>query len=265
MKTSTFSGFLTAIALLSAGLLQAQLINVNFVGNSVGIGYGGGGPASPGPSMTGAGLIGSGGDIWNNVGDSQLTFASYPTGITTPTPIGLMYSTGINSPVMMNIIATSTYNATEPGWGNTSAFVTAGSPYANLMQDCIVAQAADTITLTGLPANTSYQLVLYNSSDQNVGTGRTSTFTVNGVTQTSVWDGTTSTLVAGVTYVDYASAMTDGTGTLVINYGVAGGTGALETDLNGFQLQQVPEPASLAMLGVAGMMFVGWRRRLARA
>jgi hypothetical protein len=250
----------------AAGLasVQAQLINVDFNGNSVGQAYGGGGVAT-GPMMSGAAVIGSANDQWNGIADSAYTFSAYPNGITSAA-LPLMYSTGINSPVTMTIATGGgSYDANEPTWGNTSAFTTAGSPYSNLMQDLIYANAPATITLSGLAANQTFNLVLYNAGDQNVGGARTSSFTVNGITQTSVWNGTTSTLVAGVDYVDYASATSDGLGNLVINFGVAGGAGALETDLNGFQLMAVPvpEPSSMAILAVAGMMLVGWRRRLA--
>jgi hypothetical protein len=268
MKASIFSGSLTAIALLSAGLLQAQLINVDFNGNSVGVDYGGGGVAT-GPTMTGAAVLGAAGDQWNGIADSAYAFSAYPNGINS-TALPLMNSAGINTSVTMTILTDGgSYDANEPNWGNTSAFTTAGSPYSNLMQDLIYANHSGTITLSGLAASATYNLVLYNAGDQNVPGGRASAFTVNGVTQTSVWDGVTPTLTAGLSYVQFASAMSDGSGNLVIAFGPGSINGVLssEGDLDGFQLMaaRVPEPASLAMLGVAGLMFVGWRRRLARA
>jgi PEP-CTERM motif len=272
MKPSRLLGaFSAGIICLSAGMLQAQLIDVDFNGNSVGTAYAGGGVASPGPNQSGAALIGSAGDVWNGIADSQLTFATYPSGITA-TALPLTYATGASSPVTMTIASDGgTYNANEPAWSNTSAFTTAASPYSNLMQDLIYANAATggTITLSGLAANQAYNLVLYNAGDQNVGGDRASAFIVNGVSQTSQWDGTTSTLVAGVSYVDYSSAMSDGSGNLVITFG-AGMTvaGALssEGDLDGFQLQAVPEPSTWAMLAAGGViMLLGYRRSFRRA
>jgi len=253
------------VLFLSAGLLQAQtLINVDFNGNSVGTAYGGGGVGT-GPTMTGAAVLGSAGDQWNGFGDSAFTFANYPGGMS-GSGLALNYANGSASGVTMSLTADGSYNANEPVWNNHSPFTTAASPYANLMQDLIYANVPQTLTLSGLAPNQAFNLVLYNAGDQNVGAGRTSTFTVNGVTQTSVWDGTTSTLVAGVDYVDFASATSDGTGTLVINYGVPGGSDGLETDLDGFQLlSSVPEPTTLACLAVAGTMGLVWRRRLARS
>ena len=137
----------------------------------------------------------------------------------------------------MSLTADGTYDAES--FGNNSAFVVANSPYQNLMQAELYANNPQTITLGGLAANQAYDLILYSSGDNNVGTGRTNTFTVNGVTQTSIWNGTDSTLIAGRTYVEFSSAMTDGSGDLVIQFGVTGGSGGLETDLNGFQLVAV--------------------------
>jgi hypothetical protein len=244
-----------AILTFAVSTVQAQLIDVNFVGNAVGTAYGGGGPPSPGPSMTGGAVLGGAGDQWNNIGDSAYNIASYPNGISGG-PIALINANGSASGVSMSLTASSSYNANEPNWGNHSPFTTAASPYSNLMQDMVYANTPQSITLSGL-ANSAYNLVLYNAGDQNVGTGRLNTFSVNGVTQTSMWDGVTSTLVAGVDYVQYSAAITTG-GTLVINFGAASG----ETDLDGFQLSVVPEPATLALAGLGIAALSIFRRRI---
>lgn len=269
-KPQLFGAFSAGILLLSAGLLHAQLLDVDFNGNSVGVDYGGGGVAT-GPTMSGAAVIGSAGDQWNGIADSAYTFSSYPNGITS-TALPLIYSTGASSPVTMTISTDAnggSYVANEPNWGNTSAFTTAGSPYSDLMQDLIASKAVGggIVTLSGLAANQTYNLVLYNAADQNVPGGRATDFTVNGVTQTSIWDGTTSTLVAGVDYVDYASATSDGSGNLVITFGQGsvGGVLSSEGDLDGFQLMAVPEPSIWAMLAIGGVMLLGYRRSFRRA
>jgi uncharacterized repeat protein (TIGR03806 family) len=213
----------------------AQLIDVQFNGNSVSTANAGGGP-DPGPVQSGAALIGSAGDIWNAFDDSSLTFSGFPDGISAD-GLALNYVDGNASGVTMSLTADETYDAES--FGNNSPFVVADSPYQNLMQAELVANNPQTITLSGLGANQAYDLILYSSGDNNVGTGRTNTFTVNGVTQTSIWNGTDSTFIAGQTYVEFPSAMTDGSGNLVIHFGVTGGNGGLETDLNGFQLVAV--------------------------
>lgn len=271
MKSSRLLGaFSAGIICLSAGMLHAQLYDVQFTGDSVGIDYGGGGVAN-GPAMTGAAEIGSAGDVWNGFGDSAYTFSAYPNGISSGA-LSLVDSTGASSAVTMTIATDGgSYNANEPNWGNYSTFTQAGSPYSALMQDLIYANTVGggTLSLSGLVANQAYNLVLYNAGDQNVAGDRATAFTVNGVTQTSQWDGVTSTLVAGVSYVDYASAMSDGSGNLVITFGsgvTLAGAVSSEGDIDGFQLQAVPEPSTLAMLAAGGaMLLLGYRRSFRRA
>ncbi len=256
-------GIIGVVGLTSA---QAQLIDVDFNGNSVGTAYNGGGVGS-GPTQSGAAILGSAGDIWNGFDDSAFTFATYPTGMSA-SGLALNYANGTSSGVTMSISASAggSYDANEPNWGNTSAFTTAGSPYSNLMQDEIYTTPAATLTLSGLAVNQSFNLVIYSAGDQNLGTGNTAkvgTFTVNGVTQTTTWNGTTSTLINGQTYVQFL-ALSDGSGNLVINYG---GTSAAtginpETDFNGFQIVAVPEAGTLALLGMGlAIPFVFRRRR----
>lgn len=255
----------TGIFFLSTDFLQAQLINVDFNGNSVGQAYDGGGVAV-GPTQTGAAVIGSPGDTWNGFDDSAFTFSSYPSDASA-TGLSLLYADGTSSGVTMSLTAGGSYNANEPNWGNTSAFTTAGSPYSDLMQDELYTTAPAAITLSGLAANQSFNLVIYSSGDQNLGTGFTEkkgTFTVNGVTQNTIWDGVTSTLIDGMTYVQFL-ATSDASGNLAITWGGTPAEAGVnpETDINGFQLVVVPEPSSLAILGVAGMALFGVRRRFA--
>jgi hypothetical protein len=244
--------------------VQAQLIDVNFTDDSYGL-AGWGGNGVNGAAQSGAAVLGSAGDTWNAVGGLGagplvFAYAGSPAFLASYTSGPLVDSTGAVTPVTLSLIASQTYSATQPGWGNSSPFVTAGSPYANLFNTMLVATTANpqqTVTLNGLAPNQAYQLITYNGSDQNEAGARPSLFTVNGVTQTSTYDGVQSTLINGVDYLVF-NAMSDGTGTLVINYGVSG---AFETDFNGFQLQAVPEPGTLALLASGAVLLLGVQRR----
>ena len=138
------------------------------------------------------------------------------------------------------------------------------TPYAVLMASCLVANsttANGTVTLSGLTPNGAYSLYVYNASDANEAPGRLSSFTVNGITQTSTYDGATTTLINGVDYLQFA-ATADGTGTLVINFG---NLGVSESDFNGFQLEAVvPEPGTLALLASGAVLLLGYRRKALR-
>jgi hypothetical protein len=224
---------LSAIGVIGLASLQAQLINVNFIDDSVNVDYGGG--ATPPPAaMSGAAVIGSATDIWNGLGG--FTYSAYPNGATA-SGLPLVDSLGNPTTVTLSLSAPSgTYDANSVNWGNYSPFTAAGSPYSALMASCLVANsgaANGTVTLSGLLADQACDLYVYNASDANEAGGRLSSFTVNGVTQTSTYDGVTSTLVNGVDYLEFAGVTADATGTLVINFG---NLGASESDFDGFQL-----------------------------
>ena len=265
------TGFGMSLALaFVASTAQAQLINVNFIDDAINIQWGGGSTPAP-ATMSGAAVLGSAGDIWNGLGG--FNYATYPTGASGG-PYPLVYANGLASGVSLSLVAPNgTYDANSVNWSNFSPFSWASlaneqgnvgypaTPYANLMASCLVANTAvndGSVTLTGLSPLGLYQLVTYNASDENEVGGRISSFTVNGVTQTSTYDGVTTTLVQGVDYLSW-NAQADATGTLVINFG----NKALgESDLNGLQIQLVPEPATFALVGAAmTLLLVGRRQR----
>ena len=263
-------------AITAAGLasVQAQLFNVNFTDANINAAYGGGDstPTPPGTTMTGPAVLGSAGDVWNGLGG--FTYVA-PGGAASYTSGPLVNSLGVATGVSLSLSAPSgTYGANSVNWGNYSTFSWASladeqaqtggpyTPYSALFSHTLVANSAaanGSVTLTGLAANQAYNLVLYSASDVNVGAGRTSTFVVNGVTQTTTWTSSgATTLIAGVDYTEYLSTVSDGTGTLTINFG---NLIASESDLNGFQLQAVPEPGTLAVLGMGlSLLFIHRRK-----
>ena len=210
--------FPAGILLLSAGLLQAQLIDVDFNENS---GASSGGGPNPGPTMSGAAVLGAADDRWNGID------ASSGSGIP------LIYANGSASAVTMTFTSAGGYDVNN--YGGTTPF--AGTPYDALMEDYVYnGGTPQTITLSGLVPNSTNNLVLYNAADVPAA-GRITLFTVNGNTQSSTWNGSSSTLIAGVDYVDFNSALSDGSGNLVITWT---GNGSAEGDINGLQIQTVP-------------------------
>jgi sugar lactone lactonase YvrE len=168
--------------------------------------------------MSGAAVLGTTGDVWNGIS------ASSGSGIS------LIYSDGTASPVTMAFTSGGGYDANS--FAGSTPF--AGTSYDALMEDYLFnGDVAQTITLSGLPTNSACNLVLYNAADVPAA-GRETFFTVNGATQSSTWNGTSSGLVPGVNYVNFTSATSDASGNLVITYT---GNGTLEGDINGFQVQ----------------------------
>ncbi len=77
---------------------------------------------------------------------------------------------------------------------------------------------------------------------------------VNGNAQYYVWDGKTTNLVNGVSYLEFVGVAPDATGTLVIHFG----NPTAETDLDGFQLQAAaagPSPSMINNLSPDGSRF----------
>lgn len=209
---------LTAALSLFAGMVQAQLIDVDFNTNSTPPGHGG--PAI-GPTMSGAAVLGAAGDQWNGID------------VASGTGIPLFYVNGSNSPVTMTFTSGGGYDVNS--YGGSTPF--AGTPYDALMEDYLFnGGVPQTVTLSGLVPKSTYDLVLYNAADVG-GAGRTTFFTVNTNTLSSTWNGSSNTLIAGVDYVQFTSALSDSSGNLVITWS---GIGSAEGDLNGFQIQKQP-------------------------
>lgn len=218
-KLSRIIGVVFAVFIcLSGGVLQAQLIDVDFNENSS---AGAGGGPNPGPTMSGAGLLGTAGDQWNGIN------------VSSGTGIPLNNADGSVSAVTMTFTSGGGYDVND--YGGSTPF--ANTPYDALMEDYLYnGGTPQTITLSGLAANSTYNLALYNAANV-AANGRTTYFTVNGNTQSSTWNGSSSTLISGISYVDFTSAYSDGSGNLVITYT---GNGSAEGDINGFQIQTVP-------------------------
>ncbi len=85
------------------GRVQAQLIDVNFIDDSVNADYGGGNAPAP-SAMSGAAVIGSPGDMWNGLGG--FAYSAYPNGATF-TSGTLVYANGAASGVKLSLTATN--------------------------------------------------------------------------------------------------------------------------------------------------------------
>ncbi|MEJ0088789.1 MAG: hypothetical protein WDM80_03415 [Limisphaerales bacterium] len=221
-KLSGLRGFLpVGILCLSVSALHGQLINVDFNQNN-GVSWGGGGP-NPGPTMSGAAVLGTAGDQWNGIN------------VNSGSNLLLKYADGSASPVSMTFTSGGGYDANS--YGGSTPF--ASTSYNALMEDYLYnGGTPQTISLSGLTANSAYNLVLYNAADGGAGAaGRMTYFTVNGITQSSVWDVANGTLTAGVNYVNFPSALSDNSGKLVITYT---GNDNVEGDIAGFQIQAAP-------------------------
>jgi hypothetical protein len=251
---------LSVIGTAALASAQVQLINVQFADNATGDAYGGGGPTVE-PTQSGAVVLGSAGDTWNAL--SGFTYSSYPTG-GSGGPYSLVYANGSPSAVSVSSLTfNGSFASVEPNFPSTSAFT--GTPWANLMGAYISVPsqtAPGYVSLAGLEPSATYNLVLY--SAPNAGEVRSALFTVDGNTLSTAYNGTTSTLIQGVDYVEFTGVKSDAIGNLVITFS---GTGSAQSglsaegDFNGFQLEQVPEPGTFALAGAGTALLLLGRRR----
>jgi aryl-phospho-beta-D-glucosidase BglC (GH1 family) len=220
------AGFFTLVFFSNSGVLRAQLIDVNFTQNSS---AGQGGP-SPGPTMSGAAVLGSAGDEWNGISGAS------------GSGIPLIYANGSNSPVTMTFTSGGGYNVYD--YSGSTPFT--GTSYNALMETYLYNNGVpQTITLSGLQPNSIYNVVVYNAANSST-SGRTTYFTVNGNAQGSTWNGSNNTLVAGVDYLEFPMAVSSSAGSLVINFT---GNGTAEGDINGFQIQATSLVINAGMAG----------------
>ena len=223
--------FAAVLLLGRSGLLLAQLIDVNFTQNSS---AGSGGP-NPGPTMSGAAVLGTRGDQWNGVDGS------------TGTNIALIDANGQPSAVTMSFTSGGGYNVYD--YGGSTPFT--GTPENALMENYLFNDGVtQTVTLSGLQPNYLYNLVLYNAANSSAA-GRTTYFTVNQQTLGSTWNGSSNSLISGVDFVNFPSVLSDPLGNLAVTYA---GLGAAEGDLNGFQIQPAPVQINASLSGTNVMI-----------
>jgi hypothetical protein len=226
--------------------------------------------------MSGAAVVGQAGDWWNSLnGFNYASTGGSPTyylDTTYTSPSGTLFNAnGSPSSVVVSLFTPDdTFDANAPGWGSSSPFTTAGSPYACLMAAMLTASSGNGfVSLGGLTPGGYYNLYTYSAGNN---AGRTSKFQVvagNGnVTGTSTYDDATTALVNGVDYLEFDNVEADATGVVTINFGNGG---VSESDFNGLQLAAVagepggpvlvPEPCTIALLSVGlGLPFC-FRRR----
>ena len=228
-----FTGFVSVAAI--SGRASAAIIDVQFDPGNAG-------------AQSGAAVLGSAGDIWNNL-----------TG-------------GTGAAVVLNDV-TGTATSVKLTWTeNFGGLNAAGSPMdagtTNLMQG-YGGFNGTTLAITGLTPSTNYQLALYGAGDQAAGDQGTK-FTIP-QTGPSVVGTTTETFAAtgdrklsdgaGVAYT-LLSASSDASGNMSIN--IAFNSSHFSTaPVNGLQIASaaVPEPASLGLLGMSAVTLIGRRRR----
>jgi hypothetical protein len=229
---------LACLGFVSAAPARADLIDVQFAG-AFSYNCPGGGNSCSNAQQAGAAYVGSAGDQWNYnktaSGSGSLIDAS-----------------GASSGLSINYSSDAPYSPYTDGT-NKNNFAT--TSYANLYGGYIATTGNGiSITLSGLYAGEAYNLYVYSEQDGTGSSGRSARITANGVSAVDTQDGA-GTFILNANYV-LLSGTANASGQVVINVANLNG----EADINGLQLQTLPEPASLSIFG-AGLAGLGWVRR----
>ncbi|MEP6502464.1 MAG: PEP-CTERM sorting domain-containing protein [Betaproteobacteria bacterium] len=187
-----------------------------------------------GHTQTGAAIVGSAGDLWNNFLGNQAS------------GVALFDTTGAASGVSLSFSSYGVYES-DPGYTQFT-----GTPYANLMQGYLYS-FTDTIGIdlkfSGLVAGQEYGFVVYTQGDDNAG-NRSIGLSANGGSQHVATQTDASTFVPGNNYT-YIVTTADANGVVdIFGQDLRG-----EANLNGVQMMAVPEPSAMVLL-MAGFMFL---------
>ncbi len=237
-----------AIVLMVATSASAATVNVDF-GNA--------------PTYTGQGVLASVGDTWNqgiaSDGSSEALVDSQGN------------ATSISYTIGGGIAGTGTANEGDEY-----------STIANLQADYIFGPTNDPnsridLLIKGLTPGGQYNLVLHGGQNQTfsgfLSDNRGSIFTVGGTSKTSTSTnvGLGDAFVEGQTHVTFLNVTANGSGEIDVDVhghtSAGSGTGGPDSDffnafLNGFQVQNVPEPTTLALVALTGCSLVMRRNRM---
>ena len=201
-----------------------------------------------GANYTGVGIL-------TNAGTPYWTTISSAAGQTNQLMFGVEDLVGGGNPSYRLTYAANSSTAIGAGQGTSSNM--AGDPSAQLFDGYMTSTGQGTILLTGLAHLKDFQMVVYSQAESGV----SSALSINGNSVLSNPLSSATALTQGVNYEIINGLQTNASGTLAFHY---------QGQMSGFQLQElstsaVPEPSTIVLMGVGGLLFVALRLRKSHA
>ncbi len=199
-------------------------------------------------TASGAAVIGTTGDTWNGIEGASFHL--------TATSLPLVNSANTATDATLSYTVKGGYSV---GAGQSNPVNTA------LLNDWVSVTGTNhgTITIGGLGIGTSYDLYIYYSQSDQAARATALTVTGNGTPLTGTIQnnsaGGATAYTSGVNYLKFTLSP-DASGNIAIDFVKAGTDPQHEGDINGFQIQAVPEPASLSLLSLGGLALLRRRR-----
>ncbi len=216
---------------------MGSLINVDFVRDAAT------------PVYTGAGVLGSAGQVWNRSTVGQGWLSNGMMAIN-----GLVDSTG--AALAGRSFSVGHTNNTVGDHNSRASILNptgAAAAYAALF-DRYASHSLIAFRFDGLGAGSLHTVVLYHG----YGVQNSPSYSVNGVVRTFTYAAPTTSLVAGRDYLVFENIAADANGRITINAMASGWDS--DSGITAIQIQSaVPAPGALALLGLAGV--AGTRRR----
>ena len=201
-----------------------------------------------GANYTGAGVL-------TNAGTPYWTTISSAAGQTNQLVFGVEDLVGGGNPSYRLTYAANSSTAIGAGQGTSSKM--SGDPSAQLFDGYMTSTGEGTILLTGLAHLKDFSLVVYSQAEDGVNAA----LSINGVSATTNPLSQATGLSLGVNYQNISNIQSNASGTLAFHY---------QGQMSGFQLQElstsaVPEPSTIVLMGVGGLLFVALRIRKSHA